>query len=79
VGRARACFRLFLVAFLVTCAGGVVVSPASADEWPLERQFPLVEPPPTLHFFPPPSDIVEATDGALFVLIYWPAVQTTKG
>jgi hypothetical protein len=73
-----ACFRLFLVAFLVMCAGGAVGSPASADEWPLERQFPLVEPPPPLHLSPPPSSVVEDSRGALFVLVYWPAVQTTK-
>src|SRR3954470_6686629 len=73
------CFRLFLVAFLVICAGGVVVSPASADQWPLDRQFPLFEPPPPLGFHPPPSDIVEDSDGALFVLAYWPAVLTIKG
>jgi hypothetical protein len=70
---------MFLVAFLVTCAGGAAAGPASADEWPLERQFPLVEPPPQLHFFPPPSSVVEGSDGTLFVLVYWPTVQTTKG
>jgi hypothetical protein len=74
-----ACFRLFLVALLVMCAGGAVASAASTDEWPLERQFPLVEPPPTLGLHPPPSDIVEDRDGGLFVLAYWPALQKTKG
>src|SRR3954469_1643921 len=73
------CFRLFLVALLVMCAGGAVASAASADEWPLDRQFPLVEPPPPLGFHPPPSDVVEDSDGGLFVLAYWPAVQKTKG
>src|SRR3954464_14675209 len=72
------CFRLFLVALLVMCAGGAVASAASAEEWPLERQFPLVEPPPPLGFHPPPSDVVETSDGTLFVLVYWPALQTTK-
>src|SRR4051794_34333319 len=78
VGRATTCFRLFLVAFLVTCVGGLVVSPASADQWPLDRQFPLLEPPPPLDSGPPPSDIVEDSDGGLFVLAYWPAVLTSK-
>jgi hypothetical protein len=78
VGRATVCFRLFLVAFLATCAGGALVSPAFAAEWPLERQFPLLEPPPPLHFHPPASDVVEDSDGALFVLAYWPALQKTK-
>jgi hypothetical protein len=73
------CFRLFLTAFLVMCAGGAVARAASTDEWPLERQFPLVEPPPPLHAFPPPSSVAEGSDGALFVLVSWPAVQTTKG
>ncbi|MEA2444789.1 MAG: hypothetical protein QOJ12_2081 [Thermoleophilales bacterium] len=71
-------FRLLLVPFLVTCAGGAVVSPASAEEWPLEQQFPLVEPAPPVHGYPPPSSVVEDTDGALFVLIYWPTVQRTR-
>ena len=70
-------FRPLLVAFFVACAAGAVVSPASADEWPIERQFPLVEPPPPLHGGPPPASVVEDTDGALLVLIYWPLVQTT--
>jgi hypothetical protein len=74
-----ACFRLVPVAFVVLCASGAVVSPASADEWPLERQFPLVEPPPPLHSFPPPSSVVEDSRGALFVLVYWPTVHRTKG
>jgi hypothetical protein len=79
VRRAMACFRLALVAFLVTCSGGAVASAASAGEWPLDRQFPLLEPPPPLHGGPPTSDIVEDSDGALFVLAYWPAVVKTKG
>src|SRR4051812_17460994 len=74
-----ACSRLFLVAFLVMCAGGAVASPASAGTWPLDRQFPLFEPPPPLHGGPPPSDIAEDGDGGLFVLAYWPAVLTIKG
>lgn len=74
-----ACFRLFLVAFLLTCAGGAVVSPASGDEWPLERQFPLVEPPPPVHESSPPSSVVEGSDGALFVFVFWPMVGTTNG
>jgi hypothetical protein len=74
-----ACVRLALVAFLVTCSGGAVASAASAGEWPLDRQFPLLEPPPPLHGGPPPSDIVEDSDGGLFVLAYWPAVQTING
>jgi hypothetical protein len=61
------------------CAGGVMAGPASADEWPLDQQFPLVYPPPIVHGFPPASDVVEATDGALFVLVSWPAVQASKG
>jgi hypothetical protein len=61
------------------CAGGAAVSEAAANEWPLERQFPLVEPPPPLHSFPPPSDVVADGRGALFVLVYWPTVQKTKG
>src|SRR4051812_32581221 len=68
-----------MVALLVTCAGGGVASAASANEWPLERQFPLVEPPPPLHFHPPPSDVVADGRGGLFVLVYWPSVQRTKG
>jgi hypothetical protein len=78
VRRTRACFRLFLVAFLLTCAGGASGSPASADEWPLDQQFPLVSPSPRLHFFPPPSSVAEDSGGALFVLVYWPVVQTSK-
>src|SRR3954453_10004193 len=74
-----ACVRLALVAFLVTCSGGAVASAASAGEWPLDRQFPLFEPAPPLHGGPPPSDIVEGSDGGLFVLAYWPAVLTIKG
>jgi hypothetical protein len=68
---------LLLVPFLVTCAGGAVVSPASADEWPAERQFVLVEPPPPVHSHPPPSSVAEGRDGALLVLVYWPVVRTT--
>jgi hypothetical protein len=79
VRRPSACVRLFLVAFLVTCAVGAAASPAFAETWPLERQFPLLEPPPPLGFHPPPSDVVETSNGTLFVLAYWPAVQTTKG
>jgi hypothetical protein len=60
------------------CAGGAVVSPASADEWPLERQFGLVEPPPIVHGHPPPSSVAEDVHGALLVLVYWPLVETTK-
>jgi hypothetical protein len=71
-------FPLLVVAFFVTCAGGAVVSPASADEWPLERQFVLVEPPPTVHGYPPPSSVAEDVNGALLVLLYWPVVQTTE-
>src|SRR3954452_10875218 len=71
--------RLLLVAFLATCAGGAVASAAFAAEWPVERQFPLVEPPPPLHFGPPPSSVVEDRDGSLLVAVYWPFVQTTRG
>jgi hypothetical protein len=74
-----ACFRLYLVAFLATCAGGLGAGPASAAQWPLDRQFPLLEPPPPLHGGPPPSDVVEDSDGSLLVLAYWPAVLKTKG
>ncbi|MDX6201560.1 MAG: hypothetical protein QOJ83_1060, partial [Frankiales bacterium] len=69
--------RLFLVPLLVTCAWAAVVSPASADEWPLEQQFTLVEPPPPVHFHPPPSSVAEDVNGALLVLVYWPVVQRT--
>ncbi|MEA2442734.1 MAG: hypothetical protein QOJ12_26, partial [Thermoleophilales bacterium] len=56
-----------------------MVSPASADEWPAERQFVLVEPPPPVHSHPPPSSVAEDRDGALLVLVYWPVVRTTAG
>src|SRR4051812_28313090 len=69
------CPRLFLVALLVECTGGAT---ASAGEWPLERQFPLVEPPPPVHAYPPPSSVVEDTDGSLLVLVYWPSLQPTR-
>jgi hypothetical protein len=69
------CLRLFLVALLVACTGGAT---ASAGEWPLERQFPLVEPPPPVHAYPPPSSVVEDTDGSLLVLVYWPSLQPTR-
>ena len=68
-------FRLFLVAFLVACASATT---ASADEWPLARQFPLVEPPPRVHAYPPPTSVAEDTDGSLLVLVYWPTVVRTR-
>src|SRR4051812_35467617 len=70
-------FPPLLVSVLVTCAGGAAASPASADEWPLERQFPLVGPPPPLHSSSPPSSVAEDRNGALLVLVDWPVVQTT--
>jgi hypothetical protein len=78
VGRLLARFRLLLVAFAVTCAAGTVVGPAFADEWPTERQFELVSPPPPLHLGPPPGSVAETADGALLVLVYWPFLQDTK-
>jgi hypothetical protein len=77
MARVTARFRLLLVSLAVTCAGGALAGPASADEWPVERQFELVSPPPPLHGGPPPSSVVETADGSLFVLVYWPVVQTT--
>jgi hypothetical protein len=67
---------LLLVGLFVTGAFGAVVTPASADEWPMERQFALAEPPPPLGLHPPPSSIAEEPDGSLLVAIYWPPVQT---
>src|SRR4051812_14403101 len=74
VGGLTARFRLFLLVFLVMCACGAVPSPASAGEWPMERQFVLVEPPPPLHLSPPASSLAELGNGALLVLVYWPVV-----
>src|SRR4051794_2647058 len=70
-------FRLLLVGFLVTCAGGALAGPASAAEWPTARQFTLAEPSPPLHLSPPTSSVVEDRDGSLLLALYWPTVKTT--
>src|SRR4051812_24101977 len=70
------CFRALVVAFLALGTGSAV---ASAGEWPLERQFPLVEPPPPLHGGPPSAALAEDTGGSLLVLVYWPRVLSSGG
>ena len=69
---------LLLVALMV---GAVIAvsGRASAAEWPAERQFVLVEPPPPLGLYPPPSSVAEDTDDSLFVLVYWPVVKKSPG
>jgi hypothetical protein len=71
--------RLLLVAFLLIGANASVVSRASSAEWPAARQFVLVEPPPRLGLYPPPSSVAEDADGALLALVYWPVTETSDG
>jgi hypothetical protein len=70
--------RRLLVAFLLISASAAVVSHASAAAWPAERQFMLVEPPPRLGLYPPPSSVAEDRDGALLVLVYWPVIRKSE-
>lgn len=67
---------MFLAVLLIVGTGGGVVGSAFAAEWPAERRFLLVESPAPLQLSPPPSSVVEAPDGALLVLLYWPVTRT---
>jgi hypothetical protein len=71
--------RLLLVALLLIAANAAAINSASAAEWPVERQFVLVEPPPPLQLYPPPSSVAETADGALLVRLYWPVTRTFEG
>src|SRR5215207_2317584 len=74
----RALPMFLVLVLLVVGVGAGVVSPVVAAEWPAERQFLLVEPPPPLGLSPPPSSVAEAADGALLVLVYWPVIRRTE-
>lgn len=69
--------RLLFAVILLVAANAAIVGSATAAEWPLKRQFVLVEPPPPLHLYPPASSVVEDRDGSLLVLVYWPVTRTT--
>jgi hypothetical protein len=73
--------RVRLLLFLVVLVGAnpALVSRASAAQWSADRQFVLVEPPPPLGLYPPPSSVVEDRDGSLLVLVYWPVIKQSQG
>ena len=75
-GRPLQLLCVLLVIFAGAAVGGV--RRASAAEWPAERQFVLVEPPPPLHLYPPASSVAEEADGALLMLLYWPMVRKSR-
>jgi hypothetical protein len=71
--------RLWLVTLLLIGANAALIDDATAAQWPAKRQFVLVEPRPQLTLSPPPSSVVEDSDGALLVLVYWPVTETSDG
>lgn len=65
--------RLLLVVVLLIGLNAALPWRASAAQWPVKRQFVLVEPTGPLGLFPPPSSVAEEGDGSLLVLLLWSA------
>jgi hypothetical protein len=78
VGWLRRPVLLVLLLFVVGAGAGVVTR-ASAAQWPIERQFPLLESPGPNNGSPTPGSVAEDGGGELLVLLDWPLVKREEG